>query len=298
METNWDCIVVGGGAAGLSAALVLGRARQRTLLVDAGGQSNLPAHGIGGLLGFDGRPPAELYAAGREEIARYPSVELREGEVVAGAREGDGFDLTLADGRRERTRRVLLATGMRYEPPALDGVEELWGGTVFHCPFCHGWEVRDRRLAVLGNGEVGTHQALLLRGWSDDVVLLTDGPPEGVEAVEAVGIPIDPRPVAGLVARDGELAAIAFSDGTELERDGLMVFAPMRQRSGLAEMLGATSDGNPMVVDPVGVDELQMTGVPGISAAGDVTGRPPQVATAIAAGSLAAAMIVRELLTG
>ncbi len=170
---------------------------------------------------------------------------------------------------------------MRYEPPALDGVEELWGGTVFHCPFCHGWEVRDRRLAVLGNGEVGTHQALLLRGWSDDVVLLTDGPPEGVEAVEAAGIPIDARPVSGLVARDG-----------------LMVFAPMRQRSGLAEMLGATSEGNPMVVDPVAIDEMGMTGAPGISAAGDVTGRPPQVATAIAAGSLAAAMIVRDLLTG
>jgi thioredoxin reductase len=298
MDTNWDCIVVGGGAAGLSAGLVLGRARRRTLLVDAGQQSNLAADAIGGLLGFDGRPPADLYAAGREEIARYPSVELREEEVVAGAREDDGFVLTLADGSRERTRRVLLATGMRYGPPALDGVEELWGGTVFHCPFCHGWEVRDRRLAVLGNGEVGTHQALLLRGWSDDVVLLTDGRPEGVEAVEAAGIRIDPRPVSGLVARGGELAAVAFADGTQLERDGLMVFAPMRQRSGLAAMLGATSDGNPMVIDPVGIDEMSMSGVPGISAAGDVTGGPPQVATAIAAGSLAAAMIVRELLTG
>jgi thioredoxin reductase len=187
---------------------------------------------------------------------------------------------------------------MRYGPPALDGVEELWGGTVFHCPFCHGWEVRDRRLAVLGNGEVGTHQALLLRGWSDDVVLLTDGPPEGVEAVEAAGIRIDPRPVSGLVARDGELAAVAFADGAQLERDGLMVFAPMRQRSGLAAMLGATSEGDPMVIDPVGIDKMGMTGVPGISAAGDVTGGAPQVATAIAAGSLAAAMIVRELLTG
>ena len=127
MNSIWDCVVVGGGAAGLSAGLVLGRARRRTLLVDAGQQSNLAAHGIGGLLGHDGRPPGELYEAGRREIAAYPSVEVRTGEVVAGERAGEVFELELSDGRRERTRRVLLATGMEYRPPALPGLAELWG---------------------------------------------------------------------------------------------------------------------------------------------------------------------------
>src|ERR1700751_6174163 len=122
MHSIWDCVVVGGGAAGLSAGLVLGRARRRTLLVDAGQQSNLAAHGIGGLLGHEGRPPGELYEAGRREIAAYPSVEVRTGEVVAGLRVGGVFELMSADGRRERTRRVLLATGMEYRPPSIRGL--------------------------------------------------------------------------------------------------------------------------------------------------------------------------------
>ena len=176
MDVVWDCVIIGGGAAGLSAALVLGRARRRTLLVDAGHQSNLAAHGIGGLLGHDGRSPAELYAMARRELTAYPSVEVRTGEVVSWERVDAGFTLELADGRSESARRVVLATGMDYRHPALPGLAELWGRSVFHCPFCHGWEVRDQPLAVLASGDLAVQKALLLRGWSDDVVLLTDGP--------------------------------------------------------------------------------------------------------------------------
>ncbi|HWJ63477.1 MAG TPA: FAD-dependent oxidoreductase, partial [Acidimicrobiales bacterium] len=141
MDENWDCIVVGGGAAGLSAALVLGRARRRTLVIDAGRQSNAVAHGIGGLLGHDGRPPAELYELGRGELAAYPTVEVRDGEVVAGEADDGRFTLQLADGRTETAKRVLLAGGMDYRRPDVAGAEERWGRSVFHCPFCHGWEV-------------------------------------------------------------------------------------------------------------------------------------------------------------
>ena len=155
MGNPWDCIDVGAGAAGLSAALVLGRARQRTLVVDAGGQSNRVAHGIGGLLGHDARPPAELYAAGRGELAAYPTVQLRSGEVLGGDRHDAGFALELADGSRELARRVLLATGMDYRFPALPGIVKRWGRSVFHCPFCHGWEVRDQALGVLGRIAIG-----------------------------------------------------------------------------------------------------------------------------------------------
>jgi len=177
MNERWDCIIVGGGAAGLSAALVLGRARKRTLLIDGEEQSNRPAHGIGGLLGHDGRPPAELYAAGRIELAAYPSVDGREGRVVGAAQGEGGFAVTMADGSVELTRRMILATGMDYRYPDLPGVAERWGRSVFHCPFCHGWEVRDRPLGVLDADPVtGTHRALLLTGWSADVTLLTNGP--------------------------------------------------------------------------------------------------------------------------
>jgi thioredoxin reductase len=276
MDTNWDCIVVGGGAAGLSAGLVLGRARQRTLVVDAGEQSNLPAHGIGGLLGFDGRPPSELYAAGREEIARYPSVQLRDGEVVAGARTGDGFELTLADGRRERTRRVLLATGMRYEPPPLDGVEELWGGTVFHCPFCHGWEVRDRPLVVYGEGEVAARQAALLAGWTDDVTVVA------------------PDELAGLRVEDGALRAVVRRDGSEVPCDGILVHAPLRRRGRLAEQLGLELEDSGLVA----VDAMARTSVPGVYAAGDLAVAPQQVAIALGSGHRAGVVATGELLLG
>jgi len=303
MDTVWDCIVVGGGAAGLSAALALGRARRRTLVVDAGGQSNRPAHGVGGLLGHDGRPPAELYELGRAELAAYPAVELRNGEVVAGERlrEG-GFELTLADGRRERARRVLLATGMDYRPPELPGVAERWGRSVFHCPFCHGWEVRERPLAVLDGGQDGPRRALLLRAWSDDVTLLTDGPAEladdDARRLATLGVTVDERPVAGLRGPDASLEAVVFADGGgELPCNGLLVPVTLHQRSPLAQQLGATTAAAGLAADAVVVADAGLTTpVPGLSAAGDATGAMPSVANAVAAGATAAAFVVHGLM--
>jgi thioredoxin reductase len=301
MNILWDCIIVGGGSAGLSAGLVLGRARRRTLLVDAGKQSNLDARGIGGLLGHDGRPPAELYAMGRRELAAYPSVEIRDAEVLGGKRIGGAFELELHDGRHELTRRVLLATGMEYRLPDLPGLAALWGRSVFHCPFCHGWEVRDRPLAVLARGARGVHSTLLLRAWSDDVVLLTDGPSE-LEAddrdrLDAAGVAIEERAVVELVGRDGELSAVVFADGARLARRGLLVAAALHQRSALAEQLGAAAAGpGPVACNSVAVDPLCRTTAPGVFAGGDVSTQMPQVAAAIAAGSLAATAVVQSLL--
>jgi thioredoxin reductase len=301
MDTTWDCIVVGAGAAGLSAALVLGRARRRTLVVDAGEPSNLPAEGVGGLLGHDGRPPAELYALGRRELTAYPAVELRSGTVERGERVEGGFALELAGGGRELTRRVILATGMDYRPPELPGLEELWGRSVFHCPFCHGWEVRDRGLAVLGGGDGAVHRALLLRGWSDDIVVLANGPAElgqdDRERLAAAGIEIDERRVAGLVARGGALAAIEFADGSLLAREGLLVPVTVAQRSDLAAQLGAEpAEPGPVVVDALVVDPMFRTTSEGVSAAGDVSAQLQQVAGAISAGSLAAVGVVQGLM--
>ena len=299
MDNEWECVVVGGGAAGLSAALVLGRARRRTLLIDAGGQSNRAAHGIGGLLGFDGVPPAELYARGRRELERYPSVEVRDGEVRAAA-AGDGITLDLADGAGVHTRRLLLATGMRYDYPDLPGLAPLWGRSVFHCPFCHGWEVRDQPLAVLAQGERGVHMATLLRGWSDDVVLLTGGPADLSDddraRLDIAGIPVDERKVRELDSAAGELRAVVFDDGARLPRSALLVAAELRQRSGLAAQLGvklvATGPVSPEAVD---VDPLYRTSVPGVFAAGDVCAQMPQIAAAVAAGSAAAVSVMASI---
>ena len=300
MDNEWECVIVGGGAAGLSAALVLGRARRRTLLIDAGGQSNRAAHGIGGLLGFDGVPPADLYAHGRRELERYPSVEVRDGEVVAGVAGGDGITLDLADGAGEHTRRLLLATGMRYDYPDIPGLAPLWGRSVFHCPFCHGWEVRDRPLAVLAQGERGVHMATLLRGWSDDVVLLTGGPADLSDddraRLDVAGIPVDERTVRELDSAAGELHAVVFDDGARLPRGALLVAAELRQRSGLAAQLGvklvATGPVSPEAVD---VDSLYRTSVPGVFAAGDLCAQMPQIAAAVAAGSAAAVSVMASI---
>jgi thioredoxin reductase len=300
MDSTWECIVVGAGAAGLSAALVLGRAQRRTLVIDAGEQSNLAAHGIGGLLGQDGRPAADFYAAGREELAAYPAVELRDGQVVGGERLDSGFVLELADGSRETARRVLLATGMEYRYPSLPGIAERWGRSVFHCPFCHGWEVRGRPLAVLDRGPTGAQRAILLRAWSEEVTLLSDGPAEldaeQAGRLRAAGVGVDERPVAGLRGPDDTLTAVVFADGGEHPCHGLLVPVTLHQRSPLAEQLGATTVEARIAADAVEIDASFHTNVPGLSAAGDATPHMPSVANAVAAGSSAAAMIVHGLM--
>ena len=301
MDTSRDVVVVGGGAAGLSAALVLGRARRRTLVIDAGQQSNRVAHGIGGLLGSDGRPPDDLYATGRKELQAYPSVEVREGTVVRGERRGDhDFLLELDDGTIVETPRVLLATGMDYRPIEVPGVWERWGHSVFHCPFCHGWEVRERPLCVLDPGPTGVHKGLLLRMWSDDVTLLTDGPaaldePE-LAQLRAAGVGIDERPVARLEGPGDELSSVFFADGSARDCGGMMIAVTMHQRSALATQLGAaTAPPNPVAADALVVDAMFETTSPGVFAAGDSCVQMPSVANAIAAGSNAAATIVRSI---
>lgn len=299
MDTLWDCVIVGGGAAGLSAALVLGRATRSTLVIDAGRPSNAVAHGIGGLLGHDGRPPAELYAAGRAELGKYSQVAVRTGEVLD-AQRGDVFTVTLADGTVERARRLLLAPGMDYRLPEIPGLAEHWGAEVFHCPFCHGWEMRGAPLGVLATGARALHAGLMLRGWSADIVVLTGGADDLADddaaLLQAAGIAVDRRPVAA-VRGAGAGLAVVFADGSELPRAGVMVSVDVAQRSALARRLGVRyTEANPLSADGVWVDDFGRTSVPGVFAAGDVTVQLPQVASAIAAGSKAAASVVASLL--
>jgi thioredoxin reductase len=274
---DFDCVVVGGGVAGLSAALVLGRARRRTLVLDRGGQSNRASAHVGGLLGQDGTPPRELYELARAQVAAYEAVALRDAEAVDARAEGDGFAVVLGDGGGEvRTRALVLATGMDYEVPDVPGFAELWGGAVFHCPFCHGWEVRDRPVVVYGAGEVADRQAALLAAWTDDVTV------------------VDPGDVAGLRVEDGALQALVRRDGSEVRCDAVLVHAPLRRRDALPERLGlALTDAG-----LVAVDGQARTSVPGVYAAGDLAVAPQQVAIALGSGHLAGIVATRELLLG
>jgi thioredoxin reductase len=172
VETDFDALVVGGAAAGLSAALVLGRARVRTLIGDAGEPSNASAPAIGGLLGQNGTSPARLYAAGREQLTELPTVELREG-VVTGIETAGEFRATLAGGETITAARILIAGGMRYGVPDVPGVSKLWGDRAFMCPYCHGWEHRDQKIAILGGAGVAQRVALL-RSWTSELVVLAE----------------------------------------------------------------------------------------------------------------------------
>ncbi|HKZ15484.1 MAG TPA: NAD(P)/FAD-dependent oxidoreductase [Solirubrobacterales bacterium] len=299
MNSEWDCVIVGGGAAGLSGALVLGRARRRALLLDVGGQSNRVAEGIGGLLGNDRRPPAEFYAAGREEIVGYGSVELRDVAAVGGERRDEGFALALADGTELTTATVLLAAGMDYRYRELPGASERWGRSVFHCPFCHGWEVRGRDLAVLGSDEGAVHRVLLLTSWSDSVALLTDGGelPDGAAArLAAAGVEVDDRKVASLEGPGSDLRAAVFDDGWERPLGGLLVAVSLTARSELPYVLGATrAPATPLTADGIEVDPTMNAGVRGLYAAGDLLPKAPSVPAAIHSGHFAAAAIVGAL---
>ena len=277
MDYDFDCVVVGGGVAGLSAAMVLGRARRQTLVLDGGRQSNRAAGHVGGLLGHDGTPPGEFYELARAQVAAYDAVALRDAEAVDARAEGDGFAVVLGDGGGEvRARALVLATGMAYEVPDVPGFAELWGGAVFHCPFCHGWDVRDRPVVVYGAGEVADRQAALLAAWTDDVTV------------------VDPADVAGLRVDDGALQAVVRRDGSEVRCEAVLVHAPLRRRDALPERLGLGLTETGLVA----VDAQARTSVPGVYAAGDLAVAPQQVAIALGSGHLAGVVATRELLFG
>ncbi|WP_385638347.1 NAD(P)/FAD-dependent oxidoreductase [Streptomyces sp. SudanB5_2050] len=296
---RYDVVVVGGGAAGLSAALVLGRSRLRTLVVDAGEPRNAPSDHMQGFLTRDGMAPAEFLALGREEIARY-GVELVRDRAVDVAREED-FTVSLAGGRSVRARRLVVTTGLKDELPEVPGVAERFGRDVLHCPFCHGWEVRDERFGVLAASPMSVHQALMVSGWSDDVVLflhrvaeeeLSD---EDLRRLAAAGVKVVPGEVAGLRVEEDRLTGVRLADGTVHDRSVVFVAPKAVPQTGLMEQLGAELQETPFGAYPV-VDATGRTSVPGLWTAGNALGFAEQVIHAASGGYRAASAIVGDLI--
>jgi thioredoxin reductase len=289
-ERRYDVVVVGGGPAGLSGALVLARARLAVALVDAGEPRNAAAPHMHAFLGRDGLAPLELVRAGREEIGRY-GVPVYETAARDATRDGDGFSVALASGERLHCRRLLLATGVRDPLPSIPGLQELFGVSVHHCPFCDGWEERDRPIAVLGRGGVGARFAIKLKRWSDDVVLVTNGPSRlrllDRERLAAYGIAVRSEAVERLEGEGGRLSRVVFAEGEPLARGALFFVARPRQRSDLAARLGARFTRKGMVR----ADHRQATDVPGLFVAGDAS-RDVQLAVVAAAEGVKAAVAI------
>jgi thioredoxin reductase len=292
---TWDCIIVGGGPAGLSAALMLGRCRRRVLLCDAGEQRNNRAHAVHGYLTRDGVAPAELLRLAREDLGRYGTIECRELEIVEAVRENVGFLLRAADGTALHARKLLLATGVVDELPPLEGIDPLYGISVHHCPYCDGWEWRDHPLAVYGQGEAASALALSLTFWSPDVLLCTGGaglPPGAAARLAAAGVRTRTEPVRRLEGRSGRLEHIVFEAGAPVRRSALFLAMDHRQRSPLAERLGCrfTEKGT------VDTGTCEVTNVPGLFVAGDASKEAQFVVVAASEGAQAGMAIHMALM--
>ena len=293
-----DVLIIGGGAAGLSAALVLSRARRSVVVVDAGQPRNAPAAHMHGFLGSDGLPPSDLLAAGRREILGY-GAKLVPGTVTAITRSETGpgsaqFEVTLDDGLAIAARRILVSTGLRDDVPDIPGLRERWGRDVLHCPSCHGFEVRDQPLGVIGGTSEAILHAQIIRQWSDDVVYFANGTtvddPDR-ERFQARDIAVVDGEIAGLVIEDDHLTGVRLVSGEVVPRGAVFVRPRFVPNSGLLAGLGCESDANGWTA----TDQTGRTRVPGVWAAGNAVNPRAQVITAAGEGSAAAIAINNDL---
>ncbi|WP_433732215.1 NAD(P)/FAD-dependent oxidoreductase [Nocardia sp. CA-129566] len=298
LKDDYDVVVIGGGAAGLSGALMLARMRRSVVVLDAGRPRNAPAEGVHGLLARDGTPPGELLERGRAEVRGYGG-QVVGGEVTAVVRDGEGFAVTV-DGRSVRARRLLVTTGLVDELPEVPGLRERWGRDVIHCPYCHGWEVRDQAIGVLGTGPMAVHQALLFRQLSADVSYFAHTNPaltaEQSEQLAARGIRVVDGVVTALRIVDDRLTGVRLGEDTVVARDVVVVGSRMAARAQFLDTLGLRPTEHPAGVGQyITTDPTGRTDIPGVWAAGNVTDLMAQVGAAAAAGAGAAAQINADL---
>jgi thioredoxin reductase len=304
---EYQVVVIGGGAAGLSAAVTLGRALRSVLVIDAGEPRNAPAAGVHGFLSRDGIDPRELLDMGREEARGY-GVDFIAGVAVAarstaGAEEGAelSFDVELADGRTVKARRILVTTGLTDVLPDIDGIRERWGRDVLHCPYCHGWEVRNKAIGILGSVPMALHQTMLFRQWSPNITLFLNDVVEPTDAeweqLAARSISVVEGKVESLAIQDDALRGVVLASGTVIPLEAVVTATRLEARSAVLESLGV-----PVVEHPMGVGhhvEVNpmggATAVPGVWAAGNVADLMGQVMASAASGVMAGAAINAHL---
>jgi len=295
--TQYDAIVIGGSYAGLSAALQLARARRRVAVIDAGQRRNRFASESHGFLTRDGQMAAAIAEAGRADVAAYSTVQWIDGSALDARPSGDGFTVDLDGARQVHARRLVLATGVRDELPPIEGLAERWGRSVFHCPYCHGYELQQGAIGILANDEMAFHQAMLLPDWGS-VTLFTNGryTPDAEQraAMAARGVvAIDDTPVV----RIEDAATVVLTDGRRIPHAGLFTYGRLHMASPIAEQLGCEFDEGPL--GPfIRTDMTKQTTVPGVFAGGDATRPAGNVAIAVADGAMAGLGAHRSLVFG
>jgi len=292
----YDAIIIGGSYAGLSAALQLARARRRILVIDAGQRRNRFATDSHGFLTRDGQPAADIAAEGRANVAAYPNVDWHDGTATSARQDGNAFVVELDGAATVRAARLVLATGVRDDLPPIDGLAERWGKSVFHCPYCHGYELNEGRIGVLASGPLSVHQAQMLPHWGQ-VTFFTNGvcPLDDAQRadLQARGVVVDDTPVRRLV----NVATVVLEDGRQEIMTGLFTYGRVHMTSPIAEQLGCAFDQGPL--GPfIRTDEGRQTTVPAVFAAGDAMRAASSVALSVADGAMAGVGAHRSLLFG
>lgn len=299
MKTNLthEVAIIGGGAAGLAAAVALARSLRSVVVLDAGNPRNAPADGAHNLLGREGIAPLDLLAAGRQEAQQY-GAEFRDDPAAAVRRIDDGFVVEMASGATVSARRLLLATGLTDELPDVPGVRQFWGRSVLHCPYCHGWEVRGQRIGVLGTGPLSIHQTLLFRQLSDNVTLFVHEMPEpdseAWEQLAALDVQVVDGRVERLHGEDGTLQAVVLEDGKEFVVDAVTVAPRFMARAELYEQLGGTLTEHPLGKF-IETGQMGRTDIAGVWAAGNVSDLGAMISVSSGAGMQAGAAINADL---
>lgn len=283
--------MAGGGAAGLSAALMLGRARRRVLVIDAGSPRNRFASNMHGVLGMEGLPPSDLVARGRAEVAGY-GVEFLDGRIDGVKHTATGLEIVCADGQVFASRTLIVATGLTDDLPPIPGLQERWGTTVLHCPYCHGWEVGDQRLGVLGTSPLSMHQAEIVRQWSDRITVFTHGmgelTPQAQDRLRSRGLRLETTEVVALHGEGTALSSVRLADGRDIAIDALFTFGVPRPHDSFLDSLGLARTELP-TGSVIATDAMGRTSDERVWVAGNTVNPGGSVPVSMGAGSFAGA---------
>lgn len=291
-----DVLIIGGSYAGLAAAMTLGRSMRKVLIIDSGKPCNRQTPHSHNFITQDGETPAAIAAIAKEQVLKYPTISWLDGKAIGVVKKENHFEIETENEARYRARKLLFATGIKDHMPELEGFADCWGISVLHCPYCHGYEVKDRRLAVYGNGDAGFHLAMLIQHWSKDLSLFTGGEPvfspEQIDKLKQHRIEVIAGKLQKIEHEKGYLNAVILEDGSRHEKDAMFARVPMSEHSGLPAALGCNFDE----LGYIEVDNFKKTSVNGVFAAGDNTTMMRSVSVAAAAGMMAGSVINKELI--